>query len=590
MNKNNSVLRHLFVLITSMSVLFSNNVLATMSGISKLQTASIVADYSDDVSDDFRGFLKSLQQDSRYPKLEDSIQSYLLGNEMDSQANSKIFRLLGIYARIKYGDAAITSLARLVEIPTGIVVGQAQHNNLNIKKIGEVIEELSREFGLAYRNVDNRVFEVMLPGIRDVSKDGKYLVGLHAHADVVPANKDNWVLNDGTQLDPFKLTIIGNRMYGRGAEDDKNGIVVALYAMKIIKEENIILNQTFKLLVDTTEETTSEAIPYYMERSQKPGYNLALDGSYPVVIAEKGYGVISAEFPVRAGTGKGAEIVSITGGLATNQIPAKSIALINSKNPNGLAQQLQQIAKDYVLNNGNNFSIDFEVLGNMQLKLTVTGVSAHSSDPETGINPVARMLGFIAEANRNIDLKQNHVTDSAQYADANWGLGFYGKKLKLDFSNDFMGPLTTSLTQVTLDEETLVVAVNLRIPKGKALAELERNARAGISAWMEKNNKVFDVNYVFKSEPMYRNPEGTWVNTLLDIASENLDIERKFGSSSGGTSAKTLPNGVQFGLALESEKYTGHNANEFKKVDQFLLDLLIVTEMIMAIGHLEDMK
>ena len=114
--------------------------------------------------------------------------------------------------------------------------------------------------------------------------------------------------------------------------------------------------------------------------------------------------------------------------------------------------------------------------------------------------------------------------------------------------------------------------------------------RIPLASEIEIFNIDFDVDYFFKSEPMYRNPQGIWVNTLLDVASESLDIERKFGSSAGGTSAKTLPNGVQFGLALKSEKYTGHNANEFKTVNQFLLDLQIVTEMIMAIGHLQELK
>ena len=86
------------------------------------------------------------------------------------------------------------------------------------------------------------------------------------------------------------------------------------------------------------------------------------------------------------------------------------------------------------------------------------------------------------------------------------------------------------------------------------------------------------------SEPMYRNPEGAWVNALLDIAVGNLGIPREFGSSAGSTSIHDLPNGVQFGLAMPDQKYTGHNANEFKTVDQFLLDLSIVTEMIARLG------
>jgi hypothetical protein len=39
---------------------------------------------------------------------------------------------------------------------------------------------------------------------------------------------------------------------------------------------------------------------------------------------------------------------------------------------------------------------------------------------------------------------------------------------------------------------------------------------------------------------------------------------------------------VQFGLAMPDVKYTGHNDNEFKTTEQFLLDLQIVTEMMPA--------
>ena len=160
-------------------------------------------------------------------------------------------------------------------------------------------------------------------------------------ADVVPVTPENWVLEDGTRLDPFKVTLIGDRMYGRGTEDDKNGIVVALYAMKIIKEEQLPLARNFKLLVDTTEETSGDAIPYYFERNPTPNYNLALDGGYPVVIAEKGYGTVMAGFANRKAEGQGAEITSMTGGLATNQIPSTSVATLVTDKPAEVAASLQ---------------------------------------------------------------------------------------------------------------------------------------------------------------------------------------------------------------------------------------------------------
>ena len=74
--------------------------------------------------------------------------------------------------------------------------------------------------------------------------------------------------------------------------------------------------------------------------------------------------------------------------------------------------------------------------------------------------------------------------------------------------------------------------------------------------------------------------------TWSKAARENLGMEHKYGTSAGATSVHELPNGVQFGLARPEVKYTGHTDNEFKTVDQFLLDLQIVTEMMGRIGQL----
>jgi len=42
-------------------------------------------------------------------------------------------------------------------------------------------------------------------------------------------------------------------------------------------------------------------------------------------------------------------------------------------------------------------------------------------------------------------------------------------------------------------------------------------------------------------------------------------------------------------LSMPNEKYSGHNVNEFKRVDQFLLDLQIITEMIARIGQMPNL-
>ena len=575
----NFPLKHLA---TTTLMLASLSLLTTpaQANITPQQSAAILGTFSDASVTDFRQFLGRLGK-SDLAKIDDlgpAIGAFLDNKTLSPEQQNEIHRLLGLYARVKYGNAATETLRELVAIPTVRVDGVAQHENPEFIRIGEKIKDLAQAFNLNFRNVDNRVYEISLDG------SGDELVGIHAHADVVPVTPENWVLKDGTRLDPFKVTLIGDRMYGRGTEDDKNGIVVALYAMKIIKEEKLPLARNFKLLVDTTEETTGDAIPYYFEHNPVPSYNLALDGGYPVVIAEKGYGTVMAKFARRKAEGKGAEILSLTGGMATNQIPSTSVATLASDKPAELAASLQQAGTDYAKRNGGNFDITAKVVGK-EVKLTVTGVSAHSSEPESGVNPVARMLDFINSLDGKIALKHNHITDAARYAADNWGLDYLGGKLGVGFSDAFMGPLTASLTYVGMDEKTFKLAVNLRVPKGKSPETLKGEIAGKLSAWSEKTHIAPAFGYSI-AEPMYRNPEGEWVKALLAVASENLGMEHKFGTSAGATSAHELPNGVQFGLARPEVKYTGHTDNEFKTVEQFLLDLQIVTEMMGSIGQM----
>ncbi|WP_226499638.1 dipeptidase [Pseudomonas sp. MWU16-30322] len=558
----------------------SSFTLPAQANITPEQSAAIVKTFSDTTVSDFRQFLGAVAKSdlSKTDNLAPAINGFLDNKTLTAEQQNEIYRLLGIYTRVKYGKAALETLRELVEIPTFQKEGVAQHDNPEFIKIAEKIKNLAESFNLKFRNVDNRVYEISLDG------SGDEVVGIHAHADVVPVTPENWVLKDGTKLDPFKVTLIGDRMYGRGTEDDKNGIVVAMYAMKVIKEEKLPLARNFKLLVDTTEETSGDAIPYYFEHNPTPNYNMALDGGYPVVIAEKGYGTVMANFPLRKAEGSGAEIISMTGGLATNQIPSVSVATLVTDKPEQLAASLQKAGNEYAKKHGGNFEVAAKVDGK-DVKLTITGVSAHSSEPESGVNPVARMLDFINSLDGKVALKHNQITDAARYASNNWGLDYLGKKLGVGFSDSFMGPLTTSLTYVGVDDKAFKLAVNLRVPKGKSPEVLKKEIADKLTAWSKKTHVAVDFTYSI-AEPMYRNPEGEWVKALLAVATENLGMKHEFGTSAGATSVHELPNGVQFGLARPEVKYTGHTDGEFKTVDQFLLDLQIVTEMMGRVGQL----
>ena len=89
---------------------------------------------------------------------------------------------------------------------------------------------------------------------------------------------------------------------------------------------------------------------------------------------------------------------------------------------------------------------------------------------------------------------------------------------------------------------------------------------------------------------MYRDLKGKWINTLLTTFSDVTGKEAKPLSISGATTAKQLPNGVSFGPTMPGERYTGHSDNEFKKIDNFVFDITMFTEMFMRISNLKEME
>ena len=531
---------------------------------------------------EFREFGEKIRGNTRRASLSDALDRHLSGKPLDETSWINISRLLGVYVRLRHRDALIRTLGDLVAIPTDKKGDAPQHENPRVRQLGRSVAKIAASFGLAFRDVDNRIFEISLTGRESES------IGVYTHGDVVPADPAKWILPDGRQLDPFKMTLISDRLYGRGTSDDKSAIAAALFAMAAIKRAGFRLRRTIRLIIETTEETGGQATEYYKQRHKLPPYNIVLDGRYPVGVAEKGFGVVTAKFPVRAGVGAGAEIVAASGGLVVNQIPSQATAEIVTNEPSVLKAAIDKAAARYVAANGGDFRI-VSTPAAQRLTLTVIGQSTHSAAPQRGVNPVSRLFDFLHGARRVAPFKSNHFTDAAAYAADNWGIDYLGSKIGVDYSHPFMGPLTAAITKIDIKDSVLRLAVNTRAPKGKEADQLTAEIRGAIEKWRERTGTRVTFDLALGTY-MYRNPSGPWIATLLDIFSDVTGLPGKPVSSSGYTTAHQLPNGVQFGPGMPGETGTAHRANEFKKLGNFLRDVQIVTEMMMRLGNLERME
>jgi len=163
-----------------------------------------------------------------------------------------------------YGESVIEWQRQLVSRPA---LGP------EVEGVGEAgkaayLTDLLRSWGLKVDNYpapDDRVpggarpnLVACLPGKRPEK------VWVLSHLDVVPpGDLSLW------ESDPFTLRVDGDRLYGRGTEDDHHGIVMSLLAVRAFLDLEITPERTLALALVADEETGSERGLAYLVREQR---------------------------------------------------------------------------------------------------------------------------------------------------------------------------------------------------------------------------------------------------------------------------------------------------------------------------------
>jgi len=530
----------------------------------------------------FNAFLA--QAEKANPELKPAVAAYRKKAPLAGDDLVNIARLLGLYNRLHNQKAVIASLGAMVALPTARNVQIPPHENPTIIDFGKLVQKMARDFGLEYRNVDNRIFEVSLKG------RGSEEFGILTHSDVVPAVLSEWVLDDGTRLDPFTMVRVGDRLYGRGTIDDKGSIAAVLYAMKTVKESGLPIQRTMRLMIETTEETGGDAMEYYRGKVPLPAYNIVLDSGYPAVVAEKGAGSLSVFFPAEKTDGSVIAITDMGAAAAVNAISQTATATLKGGDLAAAFAKLEAAKPAFLQKyepQGGKFAIAV-TRGTDGIDIKVTGTSAHGSEPQNGVNPLPRLGLFLLES--GVTLADNQFLKAVKYVDTLYGTGYLGEKIGLGYKDDFMGPLTFSPNLIrTGADGRLVVAVNTRMPRGRTPEELKAQVTAKINEWAAANKATVEIKYD-QGNWMARDPSGQWLTTLLNIYGDTTGLEAKPVSAAGATTAKQMPNAISFGPGMPGKKYTGHNAKEYKEVPDLDADLQMFTEMLVRIGNLKQMQ
>ena len=119
----------------------------------------------------------------------------------------------------------------------------------------EYVLNLGKSLGFRTKNIDGYCGYIEFG-------EGDEMVGIIGHLDVVPEG-------DGWTYPPFSATIDDNKIYGRGAIDDKGPVMASLYAMKTVME-NCHVHKRVRLILGLNEERDWKCINYYKEHEESP--------------------------------------------------------------------------------------------------------------------------------------------------------------------------------------------------------------------------------------------------------------------------------------------------------------------------------
>lgn len=160
-------------------------------------------------------------------------------------------------------DDVVGTLSELVAVPS---VAWESHDLSKVAESAEAVAELARRAGLPEVEVltaDSPLGGQGMPAVvaRRPARPGYPTAVLYAHHDVQPADDvENW------ETEPFVATRRGDRLFGRGAADDKAGVVVHLTAARqLLEEYGEDLGLGITLFIEGEEEAGSPSFDSFLE-------------------------------------------------------------------------------------------------------------------------------------------------------------------------------------------------------------------------------------------------------------------------------------------------------------------------------------
>lgn len=439
-----------------------------------------------------------------------------------------------------YYDEAIKKLQSWIKIDSVYdenTVGNGAPFGQGVKMALDYIGDLAVAKGFEVDRCDGYCTEIAYG-------KGDKLIGIFAHADVVPVSGD-WT------YPPFSATIENDTMYGRGTSDDKGPAMAAFYALCALKDAGLIRGYRVTLVIGGNEERGSACLEYYYETLKKryPDYGFTPDGEFPLIYGEKGI----CNYHTFDNTDL-YPILEIDAGVVSNSVIDLAKATVAPDA--SLEDALKATNYDFELNHKGEYD-----------EIIIKGKAAHGSTPELGVNAGLQLIDFLGNHYDIDELKRL----ASMYKESD------GSSLGECYSSKDLHTTTYNVGIIRYKDMAFDFIVNFRYPDGCSYTAITERI---------KSKSPFKTELMGEpSRPLLFDPNSSFIQKLASIYIEETgDTENKMMTIGGGTYAKETKNTVAFGSAFPGVDCRIHNSNEFILLEHFRKSMILYAHAIVSLG------
>ncbi|QPC47279.1 dipeptidase PepV [Mangrovibacillus cuniculi] len=373
---------------------------------------------------------------------------------------------------------------------------------------------------------------------------GEESVGILCHVDIVPEG-------EGWSYPPFEGVIDNERIYARGAIDDKGPTMAAYYAMNIIKELGFTLNKRVRMIIGTDEESEWRCVNTYFKEEEMPTIGFAPDADFPIIHAEKGLVDMVVNIPGSEVNNGELALLSFQSGQRFNMVPDRAKAILSGEER---TTHWLQMFRDYLEENKLTGGVEVE---NGHIVLTVEGVSAHAMEPENGVNAGLHLANILAK----LPLDEGGQKFVGFLSSSFFGQS-RGQGIGFRYSDDITGDLTVNIGTMSYNKESGgKVGVNMRYPVTfEFLPQFDQ--------WKKEVEALsYTLSLKTHMTPHHVAKDDPFIQTLSKVYEEQTGEKAELLTIGGGTYARSLETGVAFGAMFPGRPDVAHQKDEYMELE-----------------------